>query len=106
MRTSSLSRIQKGHAKEIHVVLGQATCKEAEANNEADKRLAKAIREHAIPEMVMENHKIKAQQTKIIQRMLIDIQNERRKQHWFQKLDKHQHEEIAQTSRIRSMSRG
>ena len=45
----------KGHAKEIHIGLGQATWKEAEANNEADKRVVKAAQEHAIPEMVIEN---------------------------------------------------
>ena len=66
----------KGHAKEIHIGLGQATWKEAEANNEADKRVVKAAREHAIPEMVIENYTIKAQQTKITQSMLMEIQKE------------------------------
>ena len=71
----------KGHAKEIHIGLGQATWKEAEANNEADKRAVKATQEHAIPEMVVENYKIKAQHTKIMRRMLIDIHKEMRKQY-------------------------
>ena len=65
-----------GHAKEIHIGLGQATWKEAEANNEADKRVVKAAQEHAFPEIVIENYKIKAQQTKIMQRMLIEIHKE------------------------------
>ena len=70
-----------GRAKEIHIGLGHATWKEAEANNEADKRAAKTAQERAIPEMVVENYKIKAQQTKIMQRMFIDIHKEMRKQY-------------------------
>ena len=78
----------KGHAKAIHIGLGQATWKEAEANNEADKGVVKAAQEHAIPEMVVENYKVKAQQTKITQRMLIDIHKDRRKQYWLQQVYK------------------
>ena len=80
----------KGHAKEIHIGFGQATWKEVEANNDADKRAVKAAREHAIPEMVMENYKIKAQQTKIMQRMLIEIHKERAKQYKLEQLAIHE----------------
>ena len=68
----------KGHANEPHIALGQATWKEAEANNQADIRAAKGAKEHAISEMVTENYKINGQQPKIMQRMLIAIYKERR----------------------------
>ena len=56
-----------GHANETHIALGLATWKEAEANKQADKRIAKAAQEHAILEIIMEIYKIKEQQTKVIQ---------------------------------------
>ena len=49
----------KGHANETHIALGQATGKEAEANNQADIRAVQGTKEHAISEMVAENYKIK-----------------------------------------------
>ena len=61
-----------------------------------DKRAVKAAQEHAIPEMVLENYKIKEQQTKIMQRMLIEIHKEIRKQHLRQKVQKLQREETEQ----------
>ena len=48
----------KGNAHEVHIGLGQATWKEAEANKEADKRPVQAMQ----------------QQTKLMQLMLIEIQ--------------------------------
>ena len=62
----------KGHANETHIALGQATWKEAEANNQADIRAVKGAKEHAISEIVVENYRIKEQQTQIMQRMLAD----------------------------------
>ena len=59
----------KGHANETHIALGQAIWKEAEANNQADIRAIKGAKEHAISEIIMENYKIKEQQTKIMQRI-------------------------------------
>ena len=81
----------KGHANKIHIGLGQATWKEAEANNEAGKAV-RAAQEHVIPEEIVENYKIKAQQTKIMQRMFIEIHKERR-QYWLQQAEKLQQEE-------------
>ena len=69
----------KGHANETHIALGQATWREAEANNQADIRAVKGANEHAISEMVAGNYKIKGQQATIMQRMLIAIYKERRK---------------------------
>ena len=63
----------KGHANETHIALGLPTWKKAEANKQADKRAVKAAQEHAIPEIIVENYKIKEQHTKVIQRMLINI---------------------------------
>ena len=61
--------------------------KKAKTSNEANEGAVQAAQEHAIPEMVIENYQIKAQQTKIIQRMLIDIHKERRKEYWLQKAE-------------------
>ena len=69
----------KGHANETHIAIGQPTLREAEANNQADIRAVKGAQEHAISEIVQENYKIKGQQPKITQRMLIAIHKERRK---------------------------
>ena len=77
----------KGHADETHIALGQATLQEAEANDQADIRAVKGAKEHAISEIVIENYKIKGQQAKIMQRMLIAIYKERRKQYMLQKLE-------------------
>ena len=44
----------KVHANETHIALGQATWREAEANNQADIRAVKGAKEHAIPELVAE----------------------------------------------------
>ena len=76
----------KGHANETHIALGLATRKKAEANKQADIRVVKAAQEHAIREIIMENYKIKEQQTKVIQRMLIKIHKERRNQYLLKKL--------------------
>ena len=56
----------KGHANEIHIGLGQATWKEAEAINDPEKRAVQPAQEHAIFEIVVENYKIRAQQTKLV----------------------------------------
>ena len=53
--------------------MGLATWKEAEANDEADKIAVQAAQEHAISEIVVENYKIRAQQMKLMQLMLIEI---------------------------------
>ena len=77
----------KGHANETHIALGQATWREAEANHHAEIRAVKGPKEHAIPELVAENYKIKGQQAKIMQRMLIAIYKERRKLYKLQQLE-------------------
>ena len=84
----------KGHATEIHIGLGQATWKEAVASNEAYKRAVHAAQERAIPETVIGNYKIRAQQTKVTQRMQIEIHKQRRKQYRLQQAEKLQQEEI------------
>ena len=66
------------HANEIHIGLGQATWKEAEANNEADNRAVQVAQDHVLPETVVEKYKIRAQQTKIIQRILIEIHKKKK----------------------------
>ena len=66
--------------------------KEAEANKQAYERVGKAAQEHAIPEIIVEICKIKEQQTKVIQRMLIKIHKEIKKQYLFQKIETLQQE--------------
>ena len=39
----------KGHSNEIHIGIGQATWKEAETNNEVDKRAVQVAQKHTIP---------------------------------------------------------
>ena len=64
--------------------MGLATWKEVEVNQEADKRAVQAAHGHAILEIGVENYKVKAQQTKLMQLTLIEIHKERFKQHKIQ----------------------
>ena len=54
----------------------------------------RAAQERAIPEAGDEIYKSKAQQTKLMERMLIEIHEERRKQYRLQQVEKFQLEEI------------